>query len=250
MVNVSVVTPAYNCSQFIDQTVQSVIDQTFEDWELLIVEDRSEDDTWALVSAWSERDQRIQSVRNPKNCGPAHSRNHAISLAKGDFIAFLDADDQWHPRKLEVQIKFMKEQKVDFSYTSYNRITEAGEPVDAFFPEQRITYNKLLKSNQIGCLTAVYNAKSLGKIYMPDIRKRQDFGLWLDILKHPSVIEAQIVPWEEALATYRIRTNSVSSNKVELIKYNWSLLRRHQKLSLFASGYYLICQIYRKVIGR
>ncbi len=247
---ISIVTPAYNCSKFVEIAVQSIVSQTYEYWELLIIEDQSTDDTWQTVKTLASSDDRIKIFKNERNMGPAFTRNRGIEMADGDFIAFLDADDQWHPKKLQSQLKFMQERDVDFSYTSYNRITEEGEFVDVFQPDSKINYSTLLKSNQIGCLTAMYNAKVLGKIYMPDIRKRQDFGLWLDILKHPKVTEAQLVPSEEPLATYRIRINSVSSNKFDLIKYNWALLREHQKLSIITSAYYLGWQIYSKLSNR
>lgn len=247
---ISVITPAYNCGPFIKDTVQSVLGQTRGDLELIIVEDQSTDNTWEIINDLANTDDRIRILQNEVNQGPAYSRNRAIKLANGQYIAFLDGDDQWHPKKLETQIRFMREKKVDFSYTAYNRMTEEGEFIDVFEPDEKINYQTLLKSNQIGCLTAMYDTSSVGKMYMPDIRKRQDFGLWLDLLKLPNVSESRCVPSKEPLATYRIRKNSVSSNKLDLVKYNWSLLRRHQKLSLFAAGYYLAWQIYHKLRGK
>lgn len=231
---VSVIMPAYCSAKFISASVDSVKIQTEERWELLISDDGSTDDTINIVQQFQKSDARIHLLTSGRNRGPSQARNAAIAAATGRYIAFLDSDDLWKPEKLERQIAFMQAHDVAFSFSSYDRIDEAGGFINTYQIAKPVTYRDLLKSCVIGCLTAVYDTEKLGKIYMPDIRKRQDFGLWLRILKK---VDAAY-PLSESLAQYRVRTGSVSANKVTAAQYTWSIYRDVEKLGLAQSAYY------------
>lgn len=231
---VSVIMPTYNVAPLVEASLQSVADQTVQDWELLVSDDGSTDGTQGRVEDWSHADPRIRLLTSNINQGAARARNAAIESATGRYIAFLDSDDLWKPEKLERQIAFMQERNIAFSFSSYDRIDEAGNLINTHHVEKPVTYRDLLKTCNIGCLTAIYDTEKLGKVYMPDIRKRQDFGLWLRILK--MVDAAHPVP--ESLAQYRVRAASVSANKLSAAKYTWSVYRDVEKLGLARSAYY------------
>lgn len=225
------------------QTIESVLSQTYKNWEMLIVDDASPDNSNEIIARFMQSDNRIKLFKLEINSGPAIARNKAIGEAKGRYIAFLDADDVWFPEKLEKQIDFMKEKKLFFTYSSYLVIDEEDKFIGKRIALESITYNNMLCSNKIGCLTAIYDSFQLGKIYMPNILKRQDYGLWLKILKKTGPIQGILDP----LAIYRIRKNSVSSNKLTLIKYHYLLFRQHEKLPMVQSLYYLSINIINKI---
>ena len=243
---VSIITPSYKSKQFIAQTIESVLNQSYREWEMIIVDDASPDDSNSVIAKYTKKDSRIKLIKLEKNSGPAVARNRAIEEAKGRYIAFLDADDLWMPEKLEKQIAFMQEKDCTLSYTAYETMTEAGVMKNRVVrPSLKLSYNDLLKSNQIGCLTAIYDTTKIGKMYMPLISKRQDYGLWLKILK--KIDYAYGI--DEPLSVYRIVSNSVSSNKYKLLKYNYLLFREHEKFSILKSFYYLGWNIGKKVFG-
>lgn len=208
------------------ESIDSVIAQTFSDWELLIVDDRSTDGTTELLSTLS--DPRIKVAILDANSGPAVARNLAIQWARARYIAFLDADDVWLPTKLERQLCFMNENSSPFSYTAYEKIDEAGVLIGRRNVPPFTTYNRLLADNVIGCLTAMYDTQELGKVDMPLIRKRQDLGLWLRLAAKCDRIDGM----QEVLARYRIRKGSVSSNKIVAAQYTWRLYREIEKIPL------------------
>ena len=179
---VSIIMPSYNSDGTILESIQSVLSQTYKNWELIIVDDRSTDNTWQVIQTYADKYDNIRVYQNKENLGAGASRNFAIKKARGRFIAFLDSDDLWTEDKLAEQIPFMLENNYPLTYTHYSRFTSEEELSVVTAPEYT-TYKKLMYSNVIGCLTAVYDAQALGKRYMPLIRKRQDMGLWLDILK-------------------------------------------------------------------
>lgn len=242
---VSIITPLYNGEIFIESTIKSLRAQTYQDWEVIVVDDVSRDNGPEMVENYVKNDKRIKLIKLEKNSGGAVARNRAIEEAKGKYIAFLDSDDLWQPEKLEKQVKFMEENNYDFTYTWYEKIDEEGNKLNEIVKSKgKVNYNELLKSNQIGCLAAMYNVEKLGKIYMPLIRKRQDYALWLQVLKRIDYGYCL----EENLAQYRIVNGSVSSNKINLIKYNWKLFREIEKLSIFKSFYYLSWNIFTKLV--
>lgn len=241
---ISIVTPLYNAEKYIEHTIKSIQLQTHQNWEMIIVDDCSKDNGPEILRKYAEKDNRIKLIKLSENGGGAVARNRAIKKAKGKYIAFLDSDDLWHPKKLEKQVKFMEENNYDFTYTQYEKIDEEGIPLNEIVrSKDKVNYKGLLKSNQIGCLTAMYNAEKLGKIYMPLIRKRQDYALWLQVLKKVDYGYCL----KENLAQYRIVNGSVSSNKMDLIKYNWKLFREIEQLSIFKSFYYLSWNIFTKL---
>ncbi|MCG7562528.1 MULTISPECIES: glycosyltransferase family 2 protein [Pseudoalteromonas] len=231
---VSIIMPSYNAEKFIDEAINSVLNQSYEYWELLITDDNSQDGTQSILENYASQDPRIKVQIQTENQGAGVARNNAISRAKGDFIAFLDSDDMWHPDKLKIQLNYMLEHKVDFTYTAYQKVTH-GKLAGTVVPVESVTRSELLKSNVIGCLTAVYNAKRLGKFYMPKIRKRQDMALWLKILEKTP--KAHCIT--QVLAFYRTDVG-MSQNKVEILKWQWRLYRNEVNLGLLKSCYYFL----------
>ena len=239
---VSIITPAYNSAKFIAETIQSVQNQTYENWEMIIVDDGSSDETLAIVQAFIDEDKRIQCYKLEQNSGPAVARNFAIEKAKGAFMTFIDADDIWFPNFIKNSIKTIEKTGVSFVFSSYKRSNENLEFVYSdFIVPQKVTYTDILKSNSISCLTAFVDIKTLGKKYMPLIRKRQDMGLWLNYLK--------VIPFaygiQETQAIYRIRENSLSRKKSDLIYYQWQFYRAVEQLNVFQSLYYMAHWMYR-----
>ncbi len=237
---VSVITPCYNSSRFISQAIESVLAQTYKNFEMIIVDDCSTDDSVGVVEEYLGKDCRIKLIKLEKNGGPAIARNIAIEAAKGGYIAFLDSDDIWLPEKLEKQIKFMKECDVILSYSSYYLINENGDDIGLFLTKERATYRELLKSNYIGNLTAIYDAGRIGKQYMEVVQRRQDYTLWLKILKAELLAEGILEP----LAKYRRHRNSISSNKLKAAHSQWNVYRNIEKMSLHKCIYYFINYIY------
>ena len=231
-VSVSVVTAAFNSVPFIGNTIRSVQAQTCHDWEMIIVDDASEDNTSQIVKKWAGSDNRILLIRFSQNKGPAMSRNAAIKAAKGRYIAFLDSDDIWLPDKLSLQIKFMQKHKCALSYTAYRKIDKDGNLIsDTIKVPEVVTYKKLLSSNFIACPTAMYDSEILGKVYMPDILKRQDYCLWLKITK----MGFEGYGLNQPLALYRVRDSSVSNNKLKAALYQWKVYREVEGLPLCKS---------------
>lgn len=239
---VSVITPCYNPDNAILNTIESVLGQTYQNFELIIIDDCSVEDKPEGFYELVDSDDRIKYVARSWNGGPAVTRNRGIEMAKGQFISFLDCDDSWHPNKLKLQVDFMLKNKIALSYTSYEVITSRGRVVGSRIPPKELSYSDVLKSNQIGCLTAMYDASLLGKVYMPNIAKRQDLGLWLRILKQVRVARGLT---EQPLARYRVGCDSISSNKIGAMKYQWRLYREVENLPLVKSAKYFIHYAYR-----
>ena len=241
---VSIITPTYNCAKFIGETIKSVQAQTYEKWELIIVDDCSADDTRSVVLKAAENDPRITYYCLKKNSGAAVARTAAMKLAAGEYMAFLDSDDLWMPDKLERQIEFMKKNHVSFSCTAYEQIDEDGNSLGRIIKTVKKTdYNRLLLDCPVGNSTVIYNIDKMGKFKVPNIRKRNDDALWLQMLKK----EKYIWGMPDVLMKYRVRKNSISSNKLKVIKYHWILYRDVEHLSiarsLFHIGYWCAIKI-------
>ena len=226
--------PAYNAEKYISESIESVLTQSYQNWELLITDDRSNDNTQQIVEEYCVRDERIKLFINKENGGAGVARNNSIEKAGGRFIAFLDADDQWLPEKLTKQIAFMLENNYEFTFTAYQKL-ENGHLKGSVTPPESTNYKKLLSSNVIGCLTAIYDTELLGKIYMPLIRKRQDMGLWLSILKQ--VPKAYSI--SDVLALYRV-DSGMTKNKLEILKWQWNLYRSTLGFNFIKSIKYFI----------
>lgn len=232
---VSIIMPNYNSEKYIEATMKSVLAQTYQNWELLFVDDCSSDTSLELANAF--QDERIRIFSMKENGGAALARNRAIEEAKGRWIAFLDSDDLWTSDKLEKQITYMQDNGIAFSYTDYEVIDENNTIISTFKPRLDVCkYKDILKHNHIGCLTVIYDSDKLGKMFMPTSAiKREDMACWLSILKNGE--EAHCL--HECLAQYKVHSNSVSSNKLKMMKYQWQVYRKVERINVFKSIYYL-----------
>ena len=227
---VSVIMPCYNMERFIAESIRSVIQQTYQNWELLIVDDASTDGTTDIIQSLCKQDNRIHLQVKPKHSGIADSRNRCIRMAKGHFLAFLDADDVWFPNKLEHQLQFMTGHNVGFSYSTYKCIDEEscdlGKIVKA---TENLDYEAYLRNTIIGCSTVMVDTKKVGNVVVPNFRTSEDTATWLNILKKGFLAHAI----EQPLVLYRIRKKSASSNKLKATTDLWRVYRRQEKLPLF-----------------
>ena len=232
---VSIVTPSFNSEKFIAATIQSAQMQTYQNWEMIIVDDGSTDKTVSIVEDIAKNDIRIKVYKLKNNSGTGIARNVALEKAKGRYISFLDADDLWKPKKLEIEINFLKKNNLPFTFSFYDCINEQGAELNKRVEAPlNLSYRQLFFCNYVGNLTGIYDVNYFGKIAISPIRKRQDWMLWLVILK--KVKSAMPIP--ESLAFYRIRENSISASKVNLLKHNFAVYRRFHGFSLVAS---LLC---------
>lgn len=233
---VSIITPLFNSEAYLTETIDSVREQTFTDWELILIDDCSLDCSREIAEGFAAIDKRVRIICLSENSGAAVARNLGIKEAKGRYIAFLDSDDLWLPTKLERQLAFMEVYDVSFCFGAYKKINNKHIEIGSVGVPSKVSYRDILKVCSIGCLTAMYDTKSLGKIYMPNIRKRQDLGLWLRILK--------IIPFaygiNEPLAEYRVRSDSISANKSNAAKYTWKLYREVENLNFLSASYYFL----------
>jgi glycosyltransferase involved in cell wall biosynthesis len=236
---VSIITPSYNSIKFIEETILSVLAQSYEEWEMIIVDDVSTDGSDKIVEEYVKKDSRIKFIRLARNSGASKARNRAIEEATGRYIAFLDSDDTWNPSKLEKQVEFLQKNNLALTYSAYDTMDENSSYVNRRSVKESITYTDMLKSNHIGNLTGVYDVKFFGKVYMKEIG-HEDYVLWLTLLK--KVKEAKGI--NEPLANYRILSNSLSSNKLKVLKWQWYIYREVEKLNIFQSSYYFIWYIF------
>ncbi|MFJ5119983.1 glycosyltransferase family 2 protein [Kitasatospora sp. NPDC088548] len=240
MALVSVVMPVHNSVATLGPAVRSVLAQTHTDLELLITDDASSDGSVDLLRELARQDERVLPEAAARQGGAARARNLAIARARGDYIAFLDSDDMWLPTKLEKQLAFAATAGTPLTFTSYYKMDalHSGEAAD-FVPNgrvvwapERVDYSAMLVQDHIGALTAMYDRRVVGTRLMPDMPKRQDYALWLSIMRDGTPSRAL----REPLAVYRAqRAGSLSSNKLSLVPYNWNLYRRHEQLSVFRS---------------
>lgn len=231
---ISVITPLYNAKDHIEDTIKSVLNQTYQNWEMIIVDDVSNDGGNEIVSRHALLDSRIKLIQHTVNKGGAGARNTALELANGRLIAFLDADDLWDPEKLELQSEFMLTNNIGFSFSNYRTMDEDGRFLNNVDVPSKVKLSDMYYHNYIGCLTAMYDVNFFGKFYLPDIRKRQDYALWIKMLAHYDFAHSI----NSCLASYRIRKSSLSSSKIDAVKYYWKVLYNVANLSLLASSYY------------
>ena len=240
---ISIITPTYNCGKFIKETIESVISQTYQNWEMIIVDDCSTDNTKSIVKEY-EYDNRIKYHCLDVNSGAAVARTRAMELAEGNYIAFLDSDDLWPDNKLELQLTIMKKNNWNFTCTDYEQIDENSHSLHKIIKSiPKTDYNRLLLDCPVGNSTVMYNVNKMGKFVVPNIRKRNDDALWLQMLKK----EKYIYGIDRVLMKYRVRQNSISSNKMQLIKYHWKLYREIEHLgisrSVFHIGYWCLIKV-------
>lgn len=225
---VSIITPTYNCARFIAETIKSVQAQTYKNWEMIIVDDCSSDNTKEIVEQYLKDDARIKYYCLPKNSGASEARNEALRRAKGKWIAFLDSDDLWQPEKLSKQIQFMEKNGYAFSYHEYMEIDEEDNPLGVKISgPKHINKIGIFSYCWPGCLTVMYNREKIGLIQIPNIKKNNDYAMWLKAIK-----KADCHLLSENLAKYRKRTGSISSGSyTSLIKWHYFLFREVEYMS-------------------
>lgn len=222
---VSIITPLYNAASFISETIQSIQNQSYQNWEHLIVDDASSDTSLTIAERYASSDSRIRILKNAENLGAAACRNKATETATGVYIAFLDADDLWFPEKLEKQLKFMQSKDLAVSYSNYLQIDADGNSLHRRIKAlPKLSYAKQLRNNYVGNLTGMYHVAKIGKIVAPELRKRQDWGVWLEAIKRSGKPAEGL---NEDLAKYRVHDASMSANKSSLVKYNFNFYRKH-----------------------
>ena len=239
--------PCYNMEKFVSEAIMSVSQQTYPYWELLIVDDASTDGTVATVKKLADQDERIHFTVKTEHSGIADTRNLCIRLANGPFLAFLDADDVWHPEKLEKQVMFMKEKNVGFTYSAYDWIDEDGVSLNkCIHTIGNLDYEAYLRNTIIGCSTVMVNKTITGDVAVPNFRTSEDSATWLDILKKGHLAYAI----EEPLVSYRIRKKSASSNKLKASSDLWKVYRKNEKLSFVKALYYFGCYAFNALKKR
>ncbi len=231
---VSIITPAYNAAEYIAETIESVLAQTYQNWEMLVVNDCSKDNTAEIVQSYAVKDKRIKLINMKQNSGAAVARNTAIQNAKGRYIAFLDSDDIWKKEKLQKQLNFMQQNSYAFTYTGYEHFKETKENIqNEVKVSQSLNYKQALKGNKIGCLTVMVDKTQIQNIHFI-MQKHEDYILWLNILKQGITAYGL----NESLALYRTgNSKSVSSNKLQSALWTWNVYRVNQKLSILRSIY-------------
>ena len=244
---VSIVMPSYNTAAYVEETIQSVLNQTYINWELLFVDDCSSDDTLKIMKKYKS-DSRIKIFKGKKNVGAAICRNKALREANGRWIAFLDSDDLWYPNKLEKQLNFMKENGYHFSYTNYEEIDESGKDLNVLVSgPNKITKVGMFNYCWPGCLTVMYDRDFIGEIQIENIRKNNDYAIWLKVCK-----KTNCYLLNECLAKYRKgRKGSISSHSVaKLIRWHYILFREAEHMgisgSLINTGRNLVFGFYKK----
>lgn len=244
---VSVIMPSWNTSNFIAESIQSVIDQTYENWELIIVDDCSTDNTDEVVAGFT--DKRIRYFKNEKNSGAALSRNRALREARGEWIAFLDSDDIWSPEKLEHQINFMNKHGYTLSYTEYEKIDEESKPLQIYVSgPEKINKRKMYNYDYIGQLTMMYSAKKFGLIQIKDIKKNNDYAIRLQLYKNSDTCAYLL---KENLAKYRVRKVSISHDKFRRkFKSHYDLFHMCDEKSVIIAAWYTCWNMFYGVMKK
>ena len=244
---VSIITPSYNSARFINDCVSSVLEQTYTNWELIIVDDASDDNSRELISDIAKRDSRIKFVFLTKNIGAAGARNIALEKSEGRYIAFLDSDDVWKKEKLTKQIDFMQKDDIAFSFSTYQPMSEDGKKMlREIKAPLKMDYYSFLKNTIIGCLTVVLDKHKIGNVKMPNLRTSQDMALWLSIMK--GGVDAYGI--EQSLAYYRIVGNSNTSNKFKVIQGVWQIYRDEEGFGYVKSIWYFLNYAFNAVKKR
>ncbi|MEF1200555.1 glycosyltransferase [Vibrio owensii] len=238
---VSVITATFNSEEWIKQTYDSLLSQTYDNWEWLVTDDCSTDETFAILTRLSFSDKRIRVFQNKVNSGAAVSRNNSIVHAKGSYVAFLDSDDVWFSEKLDKQIKYMYDNKLVFTYTAYELIDENNKEIGKLIDlndVNHVSYDEMLrKKSTLGCSTVIIKNGHFEDMAMPLIRTGQDYAFWLKLLKQ-DILAYKL---NMVLTKYRISPNSISRNKLKKSLRQWEIYRRIEKLSFFKS---VVCWLF------
>lgn len=242
---VSVITPMYNGEKYLAKMIDSVINQTYGNWELVIVDDCSNDNSCKIVEQYIEKDNRIKLIKQKKNAGPAEARRVSINNAKGKYIAFLDCDDIWMPEKLEKQIGYMESKDVAVTCTSYSMGSEnLSEIYKEFIVPQIITYKDMLKQNYFSCDTVVINKEKVRRIKIESSPKHEDYITWLGVMKEIEFAHGI----QESLAVYRIRGSSRSTGKIDSAIKIWNVYKKYERLGVLKSSYYTTHYMVRGIL--
>ena len=246
---VSIIVPVYNAEKYLEDTINTIIRQTYGDWELLLIDDCSTDSSCEIIQKHIKKDNRIKYYKQEKNMGPACARNRGIDISEGRFVCFIDADDIWEKDKLKKQIDFMIEKKCAFSYHSYEfadcNCKPTGKRVIA---KEKLTYNEALKNNIISTITVMFDMQRINKelIKMPNIKYVEDTATWWKVLRNDYI--AFGIP--DLYSFYRRIENSHSSNKLRTQKSLWYLYRKEEKLNIFYSVYCLFWKNANAILRR
>ena len=233
MPEVSIITPCYNSSKFLQQTIDSVLNQTFTDWEWLITDDKSTDNSVEIIR--KVNDERIKLTVAEKNGGAGHARNLSLEKASGRFITFLDADDFWEPNFLEEMVSFMKKENAELAYSNYSRCDENLIPkIEDFKADKNVSFNNLLKTCRLSLLSSMYDSQRVGKEFFPEGSKREDHVMWLNLLKKIPVGK----PLPKTMAKYRMHASSISRKKTNIMLDQYLVYKDYMKFSTLKSMYY------------
>ena len=244
---VSIITPSFNSSRFIDSCIVSVLDQDYKDWEMLIVDDCSKDDSRDKILSYAKKDSRIRYFFLEQNIGAAGARNVAIRASKGRYIAFLDSDDMWYSNKLSEQIHIMRKNDLGFTFTSYDVVQEQNtDIVNTISVPSKINYHGYLKNTIIGCLTVILDKKITGDFEMPEVRSSHDMALWLLIMRRGIIAYGINSP----LSRYRLVDSSNTSDKLRAAKDVWLVYRKIERLNLLYSAICFTCYTFNAIRKR
>ncbi|HIF9351678.1 TPA: glycosyltransferase family 2 protein [Photobacterium damselae] len=240
---VSIIMPVFNAEKTVIRSIESILKQTYSNWELLITNDNSTDNSKAIILDKILNDERVFIFDN-NGSGAFSARNNCIKQASGDYIAFLDSDDIWHEKKLELQIEAMKKNNCLASHSSYYRVDECGNAISLIQPKENVTYKDMFTHNHIGNVTGIYNANILGKFYQKNIG-HEDYEMWLRILKKTDSIGVL-----EPLASYTVSAKSLSSNKFKAAKWHYNILRNEIGLNVLKSSFYFSHYVFNAIKTR
>jgi len=238
---VSIITPTYNCGSFIVQTIKSVMAQTYTDWEMIIADDCSTDDTVKVIEPFLQKDQRIKYICNETNSGAAITRNNALRCATGRWIAFLDSDDLWLPEKLEHQLTFMVSNNYAFSYHEYTEMNERGEDLGIYVSGiKKVNKFKMFACCWPGCLSVMYDKDKIGLVQINDVRKNNDTALWLKVVR-----KAPCHLLNENLARYRRRANSITPKPIwQRIWAHYPLFRVAEEMNPLVATFWTFMNVF------
>ncbi|PJX25512.1 hypothetical protein CAP48_05560 [Advenella sp. S44] len=245
---ISIILPTYNSERFISTAIESVLGQTYPDWELVVVDDGSTDQTRFIIESYARRDARIVFIRNSRNSGVAYSRNIGLQYAKGEYIAFIDSDDAWKSQKLAIQYEFMQSSSVQFSYTAYERLKN-GRRLNTVVPPEFINYKGLLGGNCIGLSTTLLRRAVIGDATFIKAG-HEDYIFWLTILEKSGVEARCVPPTIQPWVSYSIHENSLSADKARAMMWQWRIYRQILGFGFFKSAYYFCTYALRAIAKR
>ena len=233
MPEISIITPCFNSEKFLKETIHSVLNQSFQNWEWVITDDCSTDKSIKIIE--NIGDPRIILSKTDRNSGAGAARNISLEKAKGKYITFLDADDYWEPNFLEEMINFMKKENAELAYSNYSRCDENLKPsIGDFHADTEVTFDNLLMTCRLSLLSSMYNSERVGKEYFPAGSKREDHVMWLNLLKKIPVGK----PLNKTMAKYRMHATSISRKKTNIIKDQYLVYKDHMRFSTLKSFYY------------